>query len=406
MITKVFADLTFDEQLAHLTTVAHRALTRWGYPANSHLKLLNYTENATFLVTTPEKPTMVMRVHRLAYTSRDSIHTELEWLAHLRAHTNLKVETPIPTPSGQLIEAIDTPELSERRFVVCFQFVQGESPVDSSDGNADIGGVIKVISAFPKALTLLVFRLAATVQLHVSRYRPTKMTAEDRQLYRTIGQVCATLHKAATHWQYPADFKRMTWDFAGTIGKHNNFYGADYHAPDWLNTKALATIDEAVALCHEHLQHYDRNASTYGMIHSDLRAANLLQNHDELTILDFDDCGMGYYMYDIASVVALMEHRGDLTEVVRELLTGYETIRPLTDADRKMVWTFIMLRRVGMLQSLLSRMGHVMAGAGESQSLTPEVLAFYATGTAGLAKRYCREHPLNETVMSTKEVTL
>lgn len=407
MTTKVFADLTFAEQLGHLMIVARRALVRWGYPANSQLKLLNYTENATFLVTSPKRSTMVMRVHRLAYTSQASIHTELEWLAYLRTHTDLKVETPIPTPSGELIQAIDTPELAERRFVVCFEYVKGRSPIDSSDGNADIGGVIQAISAFPKALTLPVFRLAATIQLHTSRLKPTRMTAADRKLYRTIGKLCATLHQAASHWQYPSDFKRMTWDFAGTIGSDNNFYGTDYHAPRWLSEKALHQIDAAVALCHEHMQHYTKNAATYGMIHSDMRAANLLADHGDITILDFDDCGMGYYMYDIASVVALMEHRGDLPEVIHELLAGYQTIRPLTDADRDMVWTFIIMRRVGMLQSLLSRMGHVMPGAGESQSLTPEVLAFYATGTAGLAKRYCRLHPLHDAQVATpKEITL
>lgn len=29
---------------------------------------------------------------------------------------------------------------------------------------------------------------------------------------------------------------------------HNNFYDADYHAPDWLSPKAMVSIDEAVDL--------------------------------------------------------------------------------------------------------------------------------------------------------------
>lgn len=116
------------------------------------------------------------------------------------------------------------------------------------------------------------------------------------------------------------------------------------------------------------------------MIHSDLRTANLLQDGDQLTVLDFDDCGKGWYMYDIASSVALMEHRGDLSEVVNELLKGYESIRTIENEDRREVWTFIMMRRIGMLQSLLYRLGAVIPGSGEAAELTPEVLAFLQRG--------------------------
>lgn len=404
MSKSIFATLSFDAQRQHLTKIARRAVARWGYPDDSEIKLLNYTENGTFLITAKGYKPMIMRVHRLDYTTRASIRSELDWLAYLREHTDVKVETPIPAPDGNPIQAFDTPEMGERRFVVCFDYVPGRAPVDSADGNASVGNVISALNVVPKTITLPLFRVAARVQLVVSRWKVSKMTAADRQLYRVIGKTMATMHQAAQHWQRPAYFERMQWDLAGTIGAGNNFYGTDYHAPDWLSPRALHQIDDAVALIQEHVTAYGQSAQHYGMIHSDLRAANLLVDGKQLTVLDFDDSGLGYYMYDIASTVALMEHRGDLAEVVHELLSGYQSVRELSEQDKQMVWTFIMLRRIGMLQSLLSRMGHVMPGSGESQELTPEVLAFYAQGTAGLAKRYCREHAMPATQILHQEV--
>ena len=138
----------------------------------------------------------------------------------------------------------------------------------------------------------------------------------------------------------------------------------------------------------ERLALYGESPKHYGMIHSDLRTANLLKDGDTITVLDFDDCGMGFYMYDVAGAVALMEHRPDLQEIVDEILKGYEPVRKLSQADRDEIPTFIMMRRIGMLQSLESRIGSVAAGEGESTELTPQILEFYAAGTIVQARQY------------------
>jgi Ser/Thr protein kinase RdoA (MazF antagonist) len=130
------------------------------------------------------------------------------------------------------------------------------------------------------------------------------------------------------------------------------------------------------------------------MIHSDLRTANLLKDGDRIGVLDFDDCGKGWYMYEIAGAVALIEHRADLKEIIAEILKGYESILPVSKEDKDEIWTFIMMRRIGMLQSLISRIGCVMPGEGEAAELTPEILAFYAKGTVVLAKDYIKKYEL------------
>lgn len=68
---KTFNDYSLEEKLAHFTEVGRRALPLWGLPEDSDMKLLNFTENATFLLTAPGSDVKtIMRVHRLDYTSR------------------------------------------------------------------------------------------------------------------------------------------------------------------------------------------------------------------------------------------------------------------------------------------------------------------------------------------------
>ena len=180
----------------------------------------------------------------------------------------------------------------------------------------------------------------------------------------------AEMHRQAEHWQKPSFYSRIDWGFDGTFGDWNNFYGATYRNTKWLTEKEIAVLDEVKEEIRERLALYGESPDHYGMIHSDLRTANLLKDGDTITVLDFDDSGMGFYMYDVAGAVALMEHRPDLKEIVDEILKGY----------------------IGMLQSLICRIGCVAGGSGEAAELTAEILEFYARGTVELGKKYLKTY--------------
>lgn len=391
---KSFDEFSLEEKLAHFTDVGKRALPRWGLPEDADMKLLNFTENATFLVTAPgsDKKT-IMRVHRLDYTSHDSIMTELTWIMDLQKDTDVSLATPIPMQNGEYIATIHTDELNEDRLVDCSTFMPGKPPMDSSDGNGDVGAMIAKIDKIPDSITLPLFKALASAYAWYGSVNPkSHMTEEDRKMYRTVGEIMAKIHVQAEHWKKPSFYNRIEWGFDGTFGKWNNFYGATYRNIKWLSEKEIAVLDEVKEKIRERLALYGESKVHYGMIHSDLRTANLLKDGDTITVLDFDDCGMGFYMYDVAGAVALMEHRPDLGEIVDEILKGYEPIRPLTDADKNEIPTFILMRRIGMLQSLISRIGCVAGGSGEAAELTAEILEFYARGTVELGKKYLRNY--------------
>jgi Ser/Thr protein kinase RdoA (MazF antagonist) len=76
----------------------------------------------------------------------------------------------------------------------------------------------------------------------------------------------------------------------------------------------------------------------------DANAAPILAG--KLTVIDFDDCGFGWYMYDFAASISFLEHEPDVPEWLDAWLDGYSTVAELSDEDIGMIPVFIMLRRM------------------------------------------------------------
>lgn len=119
-----------------------------------------------------------------------------------------------------------------------------------------------------------------------------------------------------------------------------------------------------------------------------MRTSNILADGTSLAVLDFDDCAYGWYMTDIAGIVGFMEHRPDLEHIVKMALQGYESIWPLDPTERTEIPTFILMRRIGLFQSLLYHMHNMAPGNNEGAQISPDLVAFFGKGTAMLAKRY------------------
>ena len=87
----------------------------------------------------------------------------------------------------------------------------------------------------------------------------------------------------------------------------------------------------------------------FGLIHADLRLANLLVEGDRTGIIDFDDCGFGWYLYDLAAALSFLEERPDVPELIACWLAGYRKVAEVPVAAEAEIPTFIMLRRLVLL---------------------------------------------------------
>jgi Ser/Thr protein kinase RdoA (MazF antagonist) len=127
------------------------------------------------------------------------------------------------------------------------------------------------------------------------------------------------------------------------------------------------------------LAEYGTSPDRFGLIHADLRAANLLVDGDRLHVIDFDDCGFSWFLYDFAAAVSFVEHDPRLPEWQAAWLRGYRTVEPLDPADEQMLATFVMMRRL-MLVAWMGSHAH----SRECQEIGPA----YTAESCTLARRY------------------
>ncbi|PRC43156.1 aminoglycoside phosphotransferase, partial [Mycobacterium sp. ITM-2017-0098] len=135
----------------------------------------------------------------------------------------------------------------------------------------------------------------------------------------------------------------------------------------------------AERLLQRRLADYGTGPETFGLVHADLRLANLLVDDGTITVIDFDDCGFGWYFYDFGTAVSFFEDHPSVPEWQDAWATGYRTRRPLPAADEDMLASFVLLRRL----LLLAWMG-THSHSKESQAIS----VTYATGSCELAERY------------------
>ena len=114
---------------------------------------------------------------------------------------------------------------------------------------------------------------------------------------------------------------RFPWDFDCCVGTRRAGAGgrtASASAPE-----ELAALTRAAGVMADRLARYGRGPDRFGLIHADIRLANLLVNGPDIQVIDFDDCGFGWFMFDLATAVSFMEHDPRVPELCDAWVRGY-----------------------------------------------------------------------------------
>lgn len=301
------------ETAADVTALARHALEHWGV-RNAEPELLKYRENAVFRVRLADGRPAAMRIHRLGYHSDAALRSELQWMAFLQS-AGVATPSPVPTLAGDLFVPVGI-GTSAPRQVDCLSWLEGRA----------VG--------------------ARGVPLD---YTPQRA----REVFTAIGRTIARMHNAAANWVPPQGFARHAWDFDGFFGPN----------PTWGRFETCPFLDDAnrdlVRRAHKKavaaLSRHERSPRNFGLIHADLVRENVLLDGDTIEIIDFDDCGYGWHMYDLA--VALYQNREEAIYPLIEaaLLGGYRQERELTAQDIAALPLFAALRAFAFLGWVQSR---------------------------------------------------
>lgn len=272
------------------------ALRHYGLSHGTPLFLLNVSENATFRVGQGSE-TRILRIHRPDYHSDRAIESELDWVAALRASQTIVTAACIPAEDGRRIVTARSRDGRERNAVM-FEFLPGREPAEED-----------LVSAFFE-----------------------------------LGAVTARLHQHSKTWDRPAGFSRFRWDFDTSIGESG-------HWGHWRDGMAVGAgefdlFSRTAARIHHRLSGYGDGPDRFGLVHADLRLANLLIDGDSVSVIDFDDCGYSWFMYDFATAVSFIEDHPDVPRMRARWIDGYQSIAPLSAEDIDILSTLVMLRRL------------------------------------------------------------
>ena len=97
-------------------------------------------------------------------------------------------------------------------------------------------------------------------------------------------------------------------------------------------------------------------------------------------VIDFDDCGFSWFMYDFATTVSFFEDHPQVPELKDAWVEGYRSVAPLDPADEAELDTFVMLRRLLLVAWIGSH--------HEFATEAAELGAGFTDGSCALAERY------------------
>jgi len=290
--------------------VARRALEAYVVPV-ARIAPLKNVYNTTFRIVAQSGEWYVLRVSHPRRTSVEVVRSELLWLAALRQDAGLHVPEPVRNREMQYVTVLA--DAAEPRPYLCALF-------------------------------------------HWTTGRFLSRTSSPGHLHR-VGELMARLHDHATHWERPAGFVRPRVenlnplqqerddDFDETVAARAIQAIASVSTPKQ-GAVVAAVIEKVWAV----LQGLGEGPADFGLIHADVHQWNYLFHNGQVGVIDFDDCGYGHWLYDLAVTLYCLTDRPDFAALRNAFLSGYRRSRLLSSEQERHLETFMALRR---LQDLL-----------------------------------------------------
>lgn len=286
-----------------MNAVVAQALEQW------HLKGATYhlvaaRENAVFKVTHGLQ-TFALRLHRKGYRTDAELWSELQWMAAMGA-AGISVPAPVKSITGQVLHVLDGTQVD------VLAWLTGTTLDAAPTGRADV--------------------------------------------FRQLGTKMAHLHDASDAWSKPDGFTRCRWDRDGLVGP-DPLWGRFWENPSLSPEDEILFCkfrDTANVALHKLEKHIDT-----GLIHADLVPANVMVDGSTLHLIDFDDGGFGFRLFDIAT--ALLKHMDapDYPAIHDALIGGYTSARNIDLSALDLFMTLRAATYVGWNTSRMNEDGAV-----------------------------------------------
>ncbi len=235
-------------------------------------------ENHIFRVRS-EKGEFALRLHRPGYRTNAQLASELDWMA-ATAKGGISVPAPLPVKSGGFLGIADGKQVDILRWL------PGQT----------------LTSAM------------------------ASKTANRIALIRSIGKAAARFHIVCDNWNPPESFERPDWGAEGLVGEQP-VWGRFWENPN-LSGEDARLFEHFRRIAAQDLS--DRYPDlNYGLIHADLLGENVLTDGNNIHLIDFDDGGWGYRLFELSTALIRHLDAPDYADLKGALFAGYRSVRPL-----------------------------------------------------------------------------
>jgi Ser/Thr protein kinase RdoA (MazF antagonist) len=231
----------------------------------------------------------ILRIHRPGWRIEEEIQFELDFIWHL-ADRSVPVSFPLPNRVGQYTSPIELD--GKPTFATLFSFAAGTRP---------------------------------------------SLSLENARL---MGVAAAQLHQASD--DFSSEHSRFALDTAHLLVEPLTAL-EDYLVNE---PEAIYLLRTVVAFLKLDIEEVVSDLE-WGPCHGDLHEHNAHADSDgNLTLFDFDCCGFGWRAYDIAVFKWASRREPNADELWETYLSGYQSVRTLSEADLKAVPIFVMVRHI------------------------------------------------------------
>ena len=335
-----FHQLAPEQQVQRLEVLARAALDYYSVSDDAKIELIKHRENAVFEIIDGDTR-YALRVHRENYHTDAALKSELEWMTALN-DSSFAVGTPriIPATDGSLMQVVRVDGVTEPRQVDLLAWVDGAPIGTIEEGVEDV--------------------------------------AEAVRSYRQVGALVAKMHNFAGQWTLPASFERHSWDEASFLGDEPLW--GPYWKLEALTEQQREVLAKAAVKARVDLAEWGKGTDRYGLIHADTLPENFLLDRDgTVRIIDFDDGGFGWHMFEFATAMFFSFGEGYFDDLLNAMIEGYRQHRDISDEQLSKLTLFLFLRGLTYLGWVHTR---------KDTTTAIEVTSLLIEQVATLAARY------------------
>lgn len=294
-ISPTFFDLPQEDQIQALELFARVILEE--YPVVViDVKSINFGYNATMKVTAENGSSYALRININSPRTAENLKAEIAWVHFLAEDGRVNVPVPIANRDGGFHTSIFHESSQRTLNCVLYSWLDGEELGDE----------------------------------------PTV------EQLKKLGSAMATLHLSSKSFQLPAgcalpSLRDPMWETDPYL----------LSAESVLDAEARQLIAQAIDVIRDESERLF-TLSTPQVIHADLHGWNVMWHQDEVSLFDFDDCGIGIPLQDLATAIYYL----DTPEQDEAIKAGYSSVAPLPDFTSRDMEMLLLQRRIILLNYL------------------------------------------------------